>query len=111
MLASMRCIVLLSTLLLQGCVRASTLQPPVLPLIVRNPYFSTWLSNARDVPWSAWPIFYTGEEVYDLQFQRRSSLILVRLDFPSWPQCQDPAKSTLFLEDPTILCTQMITGG
>jgi hypothetical protein len=42
---------------------ASTLTPPVLPLIVRNPYLSTWLGNARDAPWSKWPMFYTGEEV------------------------------------------------
>ncbi|EON63362.1 hypothetical protein W97_02589 [Coniosporium apollinis CBS 100218] len=42
---------------------ASTLTPPVLPLIVRNPYLSTWLGNARDVPWSKWPMFYTGQEV------------------------------------------------
>ncbi|KAL2868238.1 putative glutaminase [Aspergillus lucknowensis] len=42
---------------------ASSLTPPVLPLIVRNPYLSTWLGNARDVPWSKWPIFYTGEEL------------------------------------------------
>ncbi|PTU21733.1 hypothetical protein P175DRAFT_0522951 [Aspergillus ochraceoroseus IBT 24754] len=42
---------------------ASTLTPPVLPLIVRNPYLSTWLGNARDVPWSKWPMFYTGEEL------------------------------------------------
>lgn len=42
---------------------ASTLTPPVLPLIVRNPYLSTWLANARDVPWSRWPMFYTGQEV------------------------------------------------
>ncbi|QGA13172.1 hypothetical protein EYB26_000819 [Talaromyces marneffei] len=42
---------------------ASSLTPPVLPLTVRNPYFSTWLANARDVPWSKWPIFWTGEEI------------------------------------------------
>jgi hypothetical protein len=42
---------------------ASNLNPSVLPLIVRNPYLSTWLGNARDVPWSKWPIFYTGEEI------------------------------------------------
>ncbi|KAM7186099.1 protein of unknown function (DUF1793) domain containing protein [Rhypophila sp. PSN 637] len=39
---------------------ASTLTPPVLPLIVRNPYLSTWLGNARKAPWENWPIFYTG---------------------------------------------------
>lgn len=42
---------------------ASSLTPPVLPLTVRNPYFNTWLANARDVPWSKWPIFWTGEEI------------------------------------------------
>lgn len=42
---------------------ASTLTPPVLPLIVRNPYLSTWLANARDEPWSKWPMFYTGQSV------------------------------------------------
>jgi len=43
--------------------RASTLTPPVLPLIVRNPYLSTWLGNAREPPWNAWPIFWTGQEL------------------------------------------------
>ncbi|KAK5108745.1 hypothetical protein LTR62_007892 [Meristemomyces frigidus] len=42
---------------------ASTLTPPVLPLIVRNPYLSTWLANAREEPWSKWPMFYTGNSV------------------------------------------------
>lgn len=42
---------------------ASSLTPPVLPLIVRNPYLSTWLGNAREAPWSKWPMFYTGEEL------------------------------------------------
>ena len=52
-----------SSALLAGVVHASTLQPPVLPLIVRNPYLSTWLGNARDEPWHKWPIFWTGGEV------------------------------------------------
>ncbi|EHA51618.1 glutaminase GtaA [Pyricularia oryzae 70-15] len=43
--------------------RASTLNPPVVPLIVRNPYLSTWLSSARVEPWEAWPIFWTGENI------------------------------------------------
>lgn len=42
---------------------ASSLTPPVLPLIVRNPYLSTWLGDAREAPWSKWPMFYTGGEV------------------------------------------------
>ncbi|KAK4634437.1 putative glutaminase [Fulvia fulva] len=42
---------------------ASTLTPPVLPLIVRNPYLSTWLANARDEPWSKWPMHWTGQSV------------------------------------------------
>ncbi|KAF2139584.1 uncharacterized protein K452DRAFT_289584 [Aplosporella prunicola CBS 121167] len=49
--------------LLAGAVDASALTPPVLPLIVRNPYLSTWLNDARDVPWSKWPMFWTGAEV------------------------------------------------
>lgn len=42
---------------------ASRLTPPVLPLIVRNPYLSTWLGNARDHPWEKWPMFWTGQEL------------------------------------------------
>ncbi|KAE8452011.1 hypothetical protein EG329_002176 [Mollisiaceae sp. DMI_Dod_QoI] len=42
---------------------ASTLTPPVIPLIVRNPYLSTWLGNARNEPWQKWPMFWTGQEV------------------------------------------------
>ncbi|KAI0450175.1 DUF1793-domain-containing protein [Xylaria acuta] len=42
---------------------ASTLTPPVLPLIVRNPYLSIWLPHARDVPWKHWPMFWRGETV------------------------------------------------
>jgi hypothetical protein len=42
---------------------SSTLSPPVLPLIVRNPYLSAWLGDARSEPWRKWPMFYTGEEV------------------------------------------------
>jgi hypothetical protein len=49
--------------LVTSIVDASTLTPPVVPLIVRNPYLSTWLGNARDVPWQKWPMFYTGQEV------------------------------------------------
>ncbi|KAK3066375.1 hypothetical protein LTR53_017308 [Teratosphaeriaceae sp. CCFEE 6253] len=42
---------------------ASTLTPPVLPLFVRNPYLSTWLANAREEPWTRWPMFYTGSSI------------------------------------------------
>ena len=42
---------------------ASRLTPPVLPLAVRNPYLSTWLSDARDPPWTEWPMFWTGSRV------------------------------------------------
>jgi hypothetical protein len=52
-----------STALLTGATYVSTLKPPVLPLIVRNPYLSTWLGNAREEPWHKWPIFWTGAEV------------------------------------------------
>ncbi|KAF2837764.1 DUF1793-domain-containing protein [Patellaria atrata CBS 101060] len=49
--------------LLASFVEASVLTPPVLPLIVRNPYLSTWLGNARAEPWSRWPMFYTGDSI------------------------------------------------
>ncbi|KAF2477075.1 DUF1793-domain-containing protein [Lindgomyces ingoldianus] len=52
-----------SSALLAGAAGASTLKPPVLPLIVRNPYLSTWLGNAREEPWKKWPMFWTGSEV------------------------------------------------
>ncbi|KAK2743636.1 hypothetical protein FQN57_004745 [Myotisia sp. PD_48] len=42
---------------------ASRLTPPVLPLIVRNPYLSTWLADARQEPWAKWPIFWTGQNI------------------------------------------------
>lgn len=44
-------------------VDCSRLTPPVLPLIVRNPYLSTWLPSARSPPWSQWPMFWTGESI------------------------------------------------
>ncbi|KAI2602422.1 DUF1793-domain-containing protein [Hypoxylon sp. NC1633] len=44
-------------------VNASTLTPPVLPLIVRNPYLSIWFAHSRDAPWENWPIFWTGSTV------------------------------------------------
>ncbi|KAJ5692807.1 hypothetical protein N7462_002230 [Penicillium macrosclerotiorum] len=54
----------LATALAQAAVcAASSLTPPALPLIVRNPYLSTWLGGARKAPWTKWPIFYTGQEV------------------------------------------------
>ena len=39
-------------------IQASTLTPPLLPLIVRNPYLSLWLTDARAPPWETWPMFY-----------------------------------------------------
>ncbi|KAL5380835.1 hypothetical protein PMIN03_008338 [Paraphaeosphaeria minitans] len=42
---------------------SSSLTPPVLPLIVRNPYLSTWLGNAREEPWKKWPMFWHGTEL------------------------------------------------
>ncbi|KAK3176033.1 hypothetical protein OEA41_007355 [Lepraria neglecta] len=48
------------TALLSLPVGASRLNPPVLPLAVRNPYLSTWLGSARDTPWDKWPMFWTG---------------------------------------------------
>ena len=49
--------------LLSSPAEASMLTPPVLPLVVRNPYLSTWLDDARGDPWNRWPMFWTGESV------------------------------------------------
>ncbi|PSN67646.1 glutaminase A [Corynespora cassiicola Philippines] len=59
----MRPLGLVAAALLGSAAGTSTLKPPVLPLIVRNPYLSTWLGNARDEPWSKWPMFWTGSEI------------------------------------------------
>lgn len=54
---------LVATLSYATVVAGSTLTPPVLPLFVRNPYLSTWLTGARENPWEKWPIFWTGNSV------------------------------------------------
>ncbi len=51
---------------------AASLAPPVLPLIVRNPYLSTWLPNARETPWQKWPMFWFGQDVTMLRLGERS---------------------------------------
>ncbi|KAL2162636.1 hypothetical protein VTH06DRAFT_6472 [Thermothelomyces fergusii] len=53
----------LDLLALAAVAGASTLTPNVLPLVVRNPYLSTWLNHARGPPWEHWPMFYTGAHV------------------------------------------------
>jgi len=62
--------------LLASAAGASTLTPPVLPLIVRNPYLSTWLQNAREEPWSKWPMFWTGAEVRRHREASSTALVL-----------------------------------
>ncbi|KAF2455811.1 glutaminase A L-glutamine amidohydrolase [Lineolata rhizophorae] len=52
----------LATMLLASTARAA-LTPPVLPLFVRTPYLSTWMGDARNMPWEKWPMFYTGQEI------------------------------------------------
>lgn len=59
----MRAISVIAVALLASVTEASSLKPPILPLIVRNPYLSTWLQNAREEPWSKWPMFWTGDEL------------------------------------------------
>ncbi|CAI6333139.1 unnamed protein product [Periconia digitata] len=48
---------------LLAVVDASALTPPVLPLIVRNPYLSAWLPGARQEPWKMWPRFWQGGDL------------------------------------------------
>ncbi|KAK1760839.1 glutaminase [Echria macrotheca] len=52
-----------AVLALAALASASTLTPSVLPLLVRNPYLSTWLGRAREAPWEDWPIFWTGSHI------------------------------------------------
>ncbi|KAJ5341114.1 hypothetical protein N7541_010238 [Penicillium brevicompactum] len=59
----MRLIPLALAAVLAAVSTASTLEPPVVPLVVRNPYLSAWLPNAREVPWARWPIFWNGDHV------------------------------------------------
>ncbi|KAI4180125.1 MAG: hypothetical protein L6R41_007437 [Letrouitia leprolyta] len=94
---------------------ASKLTPPVLPLIVRNPYLSTWLGDARQPPWHEWPMFWTGErigfsilatvpgtdDVYPLLGRAHDSLSLVHnpgynISFPSYLGAQFDASATNF---------------
>ncbi|KAK6514513.1 hypothetical protein TWF281_004711 [Arthrobotrys megalospora] len=49
--------------LLPATILSSTLTPATIPLFVRNPYLSLWLQNARQEPWSRWPMFWTGMEI------------------------------------------------
>lgn len=68
--STMRLITVTAAVLLASVSNASSLTPPVLPLIVRNPYLSTWLQNAREEPWTKWPMFWTGAEVCSSHMSR-----------------------------------------
>ncbi|EAW09666.1 putative glutaminase [Aspergillus clavatus NRRL 1] len=97
---------------------ASTLTPPVLPLTVRNPYLSTWLGDAREVPWSKWPMFYTGEEiglslmaqvpstgiVYPLVGKPQDYLSGAQVEYPTYLGSKYDASTTnlTYRIDPTI---------
>ncbi|KIV89200.1 hypothetical protein PV10_08788 [Exophiala mesophila] len=74
---------------------ASRLTPPVLPLIVRNPYLSTWLQNARGNPWDRWPMFWTGQEI---GFSVLASVSGGRTTYPLLGRAQD----SLPIKDPNI---------
>ncbi|CAH0044200.1 unnamed protein product [Clonostachys solani] len=54
---------IIGAVLAAALAQASSLTPPVLPLIVRNPYLSTWLPHAREAPWSHWPMFWAGHHI------------------------------------------------
>ncbi|KAK6498483.1 hypothetical protein TWF481_011074 [Arthrobotrys musiformis] len=48
---------------LPALILSASLTPATIPLFVRNPYLSLWLQNARQEPWSRWPMFWTGMEI------------------------------------------------
>ncbi|KAH7136087.1 glutaminase A [Dendryphion nanum] len=85
---SLRLVAAASSVLLAGLVDASTLEPPVLPLVVRNPYLSTWL-HAREEPWKKWPFFWEGA---DLGFGVLASLPDSRTVFPLLGRPHDSLK-------------------
>lgn len=58
-------------------VDASRLTPSVLPLVVRNPYLSVWLADAREEPWLRWPMFYEGQDVSQLSFHGSAGELVV----------------------------------
>jgi hypothetical protein len=43
--------------------RFAPLRPPAIPLAVRSPYLSTWMSTRKETLNGQWPIFWTGAEV------------------------------------------------
>lgn len=81
-----------------AAVNASTLTPPVLPLIVRNPYLSIWLPEARENPWDNWPIFWTGSSV---GFAIMASVPETQTVYPLLGRSQD------FLRDSSRCATAM----
>ncbi|KAF3156366.1 hypothetical protein TWF569_006946 [Orbilia oligospora] len=56
-------ILLLLITFLPATILSASLTPATIPLFVRNPYLSLWLQNARQEPWSRWPMFWTGMEI------------------------------------------------
>ena len=74
-----------------SAVSASSLVPPVLPLIVRNPYLSTWLQDAREAPWNRWPMFWTGQEI--------GFSVLASVDGTAYPLLGRPQDSLLPIRD------------
>ncbi|RFU31804.1 hypothetical protein B7463_g4530, partial [Scytalidium lignicola] len=81
-------------------IEASTLKPPVLPLTVRNPYLSTWLGNARGLPWEHWPMFWTGQEV---GFSVLASVPQAQSVFPLLGRPQDSLPKSYNVSYPTYL--------
>ena len=124
---------MLSLLLVLACTClsfASLLTPPVLPLIVRNPYLSTWLPHARGAPWEHWPMFWTGQEigfsvlasipststVYPLLGRPQDSIpskryvppqIQTRISTVPEDHCPDGDTATMFRTLPTLASTMM----
>ena len=76
---------------------ASLLTPPVLPLIVRNPYLSTWLPHARGAPWEHWPMFWTGQEI---GFSVLASIPSTSTVYPLLGRPQDSIPSNRYVQPP-----------
>jgi len=79
-------------------IECSRLTPPVLPLLVRNPYLSIWLPNVRqNQPWAHWPMFWTGESI---GFSVLASLPASSTLYPLLGRPQDSLPVNVYVSSP-----------
>lgn len=73
---------------------ASSLQPPVLPLVVRNPYLSLWF-DSRAAPFDNWPFFWNGQTVSSPRAERSPPTLMVSTKIGMGILARLPASGTV----------------